>query len=263
MKTLAGLLIAGIVLPAPASAAEPGGSRGERAAAARSVPLDADAQQVAVWTLAASLEVEREILRRHQELYRGAAEERDGASRRLQQLLGELDALVTGSSDPAPEAMAAKEREIAEAETRRQGAVQKCREILGRMQEMQERVAALDRKIASMRENLPRPTETLSGSWRITLLPAANHGTFVLRQIGTIVQGQYQLDGGWKGSLQGTYIDGKLYLQRIDSKLGRSSELDGYLSQDGTSIRGTWRNYGLADGGVASGSWTATRVQEE
>jgi hypothetical protein len=263
MKTLPGLLILTMVLMSPASTAETGGTRGDRASVPRSVPLDADAQQIAVATLSASLDVEREILRRHQDLYRAAAEERDGASRRLQQLLGELDAFVTGSSDPAPEAVAAKEREIAEAETRRQGAAQKCRELLGRIQEMQERVAGLDRKIASMRENLPRPTETLSGSWRVTLLPSANHGTFVLRQIGTIVQGQYQLDGGWKGSLQGTYIDGKLYLQRIDSKLGRSSELDGYLSSDGTSIRGTWRNYGLADGGVASGSWTATRLQEE
>jgi hypothetical protein len=93
-------------------------------------------------------------------------------------------------------------------------------------------------------------------------MPGVNHGVFTLKQTGTIVQGQYLLDGGWRGSLQGTFIDGKIYLQRIDSKLGRSSELDGYLSSDGTSIRGTWRNYNMTDGAASSGSWTASRQED-
>ena len=93
-------------------------------------------------------------------------------------------------------------------------------------------------------------------------MPGMTRGVFVLKQTGTIVSGQYQLEGGWKGSLQGTLVDGKIYLQRIDSKLGRSSELEGFLSGDGGAIRGTWRNYTVNDGTVASGAWTASRAED-
>ena len=216
----------------------------------------------ALAALGAWLEVDRDLLASQQELYRTAAVERDAASRRLQQLLSEFDATVQGAAPGLTETAAAKDREISDVELRRVAALQKCRDIADRIREIQERAAGLEKKIASFKEGLPKTRETITGSWKITYLPSLNRGTFVLRQVGTIVQGQYQLDGGWKGSLQGTFIDGKLYIQRIDSKLGRSSELEGYLSRDGASMKGTWRNYNLTDGGVASGSWTAVRQDE-
>jgi hypothetical protein len=124
------------------------------------------------------------------------------------------------------------------------------------------RIEGLERKVAALRETLPKPKETLSGGWQVTYLPGVQKGVFFLRQSGTIVQGQYHLDGGWSGSLQGTFVDGKVYLQRIDSKLGRSSELQGFLAPDGKTIRGTWQNYNLTDGGASAGSWTASRQED-
>ena len=243
--------------------AEYSGSRAEgTGAAARELPLDADAQQGALAAIRASLDVERELLKGRQALYRDAAGEREGADRRVGQLLSELDGIVEAMGPGFSEAAQAKERELGEAEVRRAAAIQRCRALLGSIQEIESRVAGLERKVASLRENLPRPGETLNGSWRITLLPNNSKGTFALKQTGTIVLGQYQLDGGWKGSLQGTFIDGKIYLQRIDSKLGRNAEFEGFLAQDGSSIRGTWRSYGLADGAVSMGSWTAARLEE-
>lgn len=252
-KTSIGLLVAGVVL-----------SAGVRGLLAQTAPMDSDAKAAAVTAIAASLDVERDILRGQQELYRQAAADRDAASRKLSMLLADLDAIVQGTGPVSSETTAAKEKEIAEAESRRSAAIERCREVLGRIFAAQERVTGLEKKLTSLRGGEQRlAKENVSGSWQVLYLPGNNRGVFALRQSGTILQGVYQLDGGWKGSLQGTFIDGKVYLQRIDSKLGRSSELDGYLSADGGSIRGTWRNYNLTDGATSAGSWTASRQEEQ
>ena len=65
-------------------------------------------------------------------------------------------------------------------------------------------------------------------------MPLEQHGLFVLRQAGTLVSGTYELDGGWTGSLQGTLVNRKVFLVRIDSKLGRMMELEGFLSGEET-----------------------------
>jgi len=240
-----------------ALAALPGGARAERPK-----DISQEGAEAAVEALTASLEVERDLLKTQLERYKKLAADRDTASKRLQDLLSDYDALVQSAEPVAPEQVSAKEKEIAEAERQRAAALDRAQEVRGWIQQSQERIAGFERKVASLRGVLPKPRETLTGSWTITYLPGGSKGVFVLRQAGTIVQGQYQLEGGWKGSLQGTFIDGKLYVQRIDSKLGRSSELQGYLSSDGRSIKGTWQNYNLTDGAASSGSWTATRQED-
>ena len=224
--------------------------------------LSQESLDAAIAALRAGIEVERDILKTHQDHYRQAAADRNEASRKLQAALNELDAIAQTDGGLLTEAFADKQREAADAESRRLAASDKCLEILGRIRECEERIGGLEKKVASLRESLPRPRESLTGSWQVNYLPGGNRGVFVLKQTGTIVQGQYQLDGGWKGSLQGTFIDGKLYLQRIDSKLGRSSELEAFLSEEGRLLRGTWRNYNMTDGAAASGSWTASRQDE-
>ena len=58
---------------------------------------------------------------------------------------------------------------------------------------------------------------------------------------------------------KGGLVNRKVYLVRIDSKLGKSMELEGYLSADGKRIRGTWLNFELAGREGATGQWSATR----
>src|SRR5262249_15033762 len=156
-------------------------------------------------------EVERDVLKSQLELYRKAAAEREAAAKRAAELLAEYDALLQADAPTPADQLSAKEKEIADAERQRAAAIDRRRERRGRIVEIQERIAGYDRKIASLRGSLPKVSETLTGSWQVTYLPGANKGTFTLRQTGTIVSGQYQLDGGWKGSLQGTFIDGKIY----------------------------------------------------
>ena len=95
------------------------------------------------------------------------------------------------------------------------------------------------------------------------LLPKEQHGTFNLIQTGTLVSGTYSLAGGWSGSLQGTLVNRKVYLVRIDSKLGRSMEFEGGLSPDGDRIQGVWLNYDLGGQAGAEGQWKATRSESE
>ena len=103
----------------------------------------------------------------------------------------------------------------------------------------------------------------LSGSWRVVMMPREQVGAFNLVQTGTLVSGTYTLAGGWSGSLQGTLVNRKVYLVRIDSRLGRSMEFEGTLSADGTTIRGSWLNYDLGGQEGAQGQWSATRAEPE
>ncbi|HET6372559.1 MAG TPA: hypothetical protein VFG76_04590, partial [Candidatus Polarisedimenticolia bacterium] len=69
------------------------------------------------------------------------------------------------------------------------------------------------------------------------------------------------LDGPFQGSLDGTLVDRKILLHRIDSRLGRSMDFSGFLSPDGQAIKGTWENYDLSNGQTRNGSWSARRRQ--
>ena len=91
---------------------------------------------------------------------------------------------------------------------------------------------------------------------------AVEERDFIIRaaaRMGAVINGTYELEGGWTGSLQGTLVNRKIFLVRIDSKLGKSMELEGYLSSDGERSRGSWLNYELAGSEGATGQWTAER----
>jgi hypothetical protein len=74
-----------------------------------------------------------------------------------------------------------------------------------------------------------------------------------------VITGTYRLQGGYSGSLQGTLVNRKLYLVRIDSRLGKMMELEGFVGSDDNTLRGTWLNYELAGAEGSTGHWSATR----
>ncbi len=119
---------------------------------------------------------------------------------------------------------------------------------------------ALSVRIADLKSRLPQQQEMLTGVWEVTWMPAGVVGTFYLDQSGTLVSGQYDLGTHGSGSLQGTFVSGKLFLQRIDSRRGRDAEIEGVLSADGNSLRGTWSAYEMVQGGTPHGQWVARRV---
>ncbi|HEV8375916.1 MAG TPA: hypothetical protein VGR38_06725, partial [Candidatus Polarisedimenticolia bacterium] len=97
------------------------------------------------------------------------------------------------------------------------------------------------------------------GVWDIVYLPSNDKAVFTLRQTGVIVEGEYQHEGGYRGSLQGTLINNKLVLHRIDSKLGAISDLEGQVTSDLKSVKGSWMTRIIADGAPVTGSWSGKK----
>ncbi len=78
---------------------------------------------------------------------------------------------------------------------------------------------------------------------------------------GTIVSGEYTLEGGFSGSLRGTLVNDRLRLERVDSRLGFSAIFYGRVARDGSSIAGTWE--ATTFGAGASGAGSGRRSGEE
>lgn len=125
-------------------------------------------------------------------------------------------------------------------------------------------VKELSEEIARLEQELGSVNDPLSGVWKVFIEPDGQDGTMLLRLEGTLVQGTYQLDGGWTGSLRGTLVANKVRMERVDSKLGFSAIYYGLLKarDDPPRIEGRWEATQLATGMPSSGIWVAEKVQE-
>jgi hypothetical protein len=216
----------------------------------------------AVIAVQASLEVERALLQEDTERYERLAARRWSALAELGELYRSLDVAVKRTDAAAPQAVEALMDEVDIAERERTTLLTAERVLADRIRERLRRITMLEVQVAELSEQSKATTlGSLTGSWKVTLLPTNQKGQFALTQTGTLVSGTYTLEGGWDGSLQGTLVSRKVHLVRIDSKLGRSMELEGQLTGDGTRIRGTWLNYELAGQEGSTGQWSAVREQ--
>lgn len=213
----------------------------------------------AAQALDATIEVERilqsDIVERLGEL----KEDRMRINRRLAGLYSTLDSALEQSDGGISDDLAQVLSQIVTLEEEREQVVAEQRVLLDRLIEKKKKVELLEARMSNLRQRDLEESGALSGEWSVVLLPTGQRGIFRLEQTGTVVNGTYTLDGGWTGSLQGTLISRKVFLVRIDSRLGRSMEFEGILSTEGTIIRGTWINYDLAAEGGAQGQWSATR----
>ena len=227
-----------------------------------------ESMESAIYALQADYDVEFTLYKKSLDSYRRISIERSAAFEKLRDLYEDLDNLILKESASVLSSFEIKELEITNAEEQRETLVKEGKRARERIAERLHRLSLLDHKIAELRDALPKKEESITGSWDVTLLPGGDKGVITLKQSGTIVTGQYQFEGGWKGSFQGTLINRKVFLQRIDSKLGRVGEFEGFLSSDGKTMRGTWQNYELTASGDStlskspSGSWAATRREE-
>ena len=207
----------------------------------------------------AVIEAERTLLEEDLVRQRRMAQERSLALRRLDELYVALDAAIGRKDTATIETMIYQveetERQRAEQLALERIVVERIRDRLRRITVLAERLAGLD---AGDEQNVG----PLHGRWTVSLLPTSQRGVFNLEQTGTLVSGTYELDGGWTGSLTGTLVDRKVHLVRIDSKLGRSMELEGFLSSDGNQIRGSWQTYDLSGDVQPNGQWTAVRRRD-
>lgn len=152
-----------------------------------------------------------------------------------------------------------KERDVMAAERAQANTMEEGHRLRDQIRDLRLRMTLLAQQIAALEKSMPTQRDAVTGIWDITMLPSGDKGTFALFQSGTLVTGQYVLVGPFQGSLDGTLIDRKLLLHRIDSRLGRSMDLHATLSSDGQALRGSWENYDLANGQVRTGAWAGRR----
>jgi hypothetical protein len=217
------------------------------------------AQEAGATALEAVLEIERSMLDEARARY-------ESLSRRRVDLLGEIELLRDALDDAVREQQSPDARrlhQIAEqlerAEADRSEMLLTERLLIDRIAQHLERLELFEQQVASVQADQEQTLGPLSGSWDLVLMPSGQRGSAALQQTGAVVNGTYQLEGGWTGSLQGTLVKRKVFLVRIDSKLGKSMEFEGFLSSDRKRIRGSWLNYELAGGDGATGQWTAQR----
>ena len=220
-------------------------------------------QLAAIYSLKVQLEIEQRRLDDALQRYGEQANTREEARSRLARLYEELDNMVQGRANADAALMQDRENEIQRLEQQVDAATQEGRLIRAQIRDEHQRISLLADRIARLRKTLPSDNESLTGQWDISYLPSGDKGVFSLRQSGTLLSGEYTLEGGWKGSLQGTFVGDRVLLHRIDSKLGRSSDLEGSLAPDGRTLRGTWQNFILSGGEPASGQWIAKKRPEK
>lgn len=225
------------------------------------VPYELDA---AITSLQGLLSVEHTLLAEDRLAFAAAAQRRRSVVARLTELQAAREIAVAQEGTELPATLERLSAQIDQLEGERAEVGIAERVLVETLRTRIRRIALLDEQLAKL-EAVDRPLEgALTGRWEVALLPGAQRGTFELRQTGTVVTGLYRLSGGFTGSLRGTLVKTKVFLERIDSQLGRSMSFEAHISADGNMLRGTWRSYELADGETASsGQWSARRKTEE
>jgi hypothetical protein len=213
--------------------------------------------------IAAEIEVERSLLAEDLDRYDRLVRKRDLLASRLAEIYRTLDAAVRSGVGATPEQVDALLEQLGRTEAERNGLLANEITLVEHIRDRRRRIVLLLEQMELLEGREQHEAGALTGTWDVVLMPLEQHGLFVLRQAGTLVSGTYELDGGWTGSLQGTLVNRKVFLVRIDSKLGRMMELEGFLSGEEIVIRGTWLNYELAGGEGASGHWSARKRGSE
>jgi len=160
------------------------------------------------------------------------------------------------------ESLRLRDRDLREAESDLEMHLAESRQLRRAILEGRSTVAALEAEIARLGGDGVRRADPLTGTWDLVIGPAGHEGRMYLQLDGTLVQGTYELDGGWTGSMRGTFVSGKVRLERIDSQIGFAAIFIGQLVWEGEEARlqGTWEATQLAAGVPAAGTWVARRM---
>lgn len=213
----------------------------------------------AVEAVSASLDVEKELLAGDLESWKSLGERRGELVERTRSFYEGIDEKLQREGSSGAEGIKEVEAGIDELRRERETLTALEREVLERIRERRRRIALIEQQLTRLAARVDEAAGPMSGTWDVSILPVVQRGRFFLTQTGTLLSGTYELDGGFSGSLQGTLVNRKVVLERIDSRLGRWGRYEGFLSQDGTRIRGSWFSLELAGQSGGEGQWNATR----
>lgn len=157
------------------------------------------------------------------------------------------------------------EEGVAETEARVRALEDRRRALSARLVERIRRIASLSDEIARRRAagRGAGSVDPVSGRWEVVVNPGGRRGIYRLSLDGTLVSGEYSLDGGFRGSLRGTYVGEKLTLQRVDSERGIDANFYGRLIPAQRRVVGTWEATAVAPAvGPVAGTWGGTLLAD-
>jgi hypothetical protein len=178
-----------------------------------------------------------------------------------QQSGGMLRAQEDGES---VESLRLRDTDLRKAETQLLAALFEAQQKRSSLLENRIMIAAIDLEVQRLAAEIGGPDAPLTGSWQFMVEPG-QEGVAYIQQQGTLVTGTYSLSGGFTGSFRGTFVAGKVRLERIDSQFGFAAIFYGRLVGRGRGARlqGNWEATQLTSGLPSMGSWTATRILDE
>lgn len=188
-------------------------------------------------------------------------------ARRLDAAAGELAtasravADVAGRSDTPVEEVGRREDAVAAAEQEFRTLLDRRRLLVDRILERRRSIALLDAELRG--KGRGAAVDLLTGRWNVTLEPGEQRGVFRLALDGSLVSGDYTLEGGLSGSLRGTLVGDRLRIERVDSQLGFVAIFHGRLSRDGSTLAGTWESTTFGVGAAGAGRWRAVPIRDE
>jgi hypothetical protein len=166
--------------------------------------------------------------------------------------------------ETSADAIESAEDAISEAEARAASIQERRRMLVSRISERARRIASLAEEIARRRSGPRGIVDPVSGRWDVIVNPGGMRGAFRLALDGTLVSGTYTLDGGFRGSLRGTYIGDKLTLQRVDAERGIDATFYGRVTPAQRKVVGTWEATLIAPAiGPSAGTWGGSLAEDE
>lgn len=189
-----------------------------------------------------------------------AAARADAAASSVRQRL--VDVLRGGDAEAAE--LREEEERVVEAEARAAASREIRRAAVGRLVDRVRRIALLQEEIGRRRSASRRPADPITGRWQTTIDPGARRGVYRLVLDGTLLSGEYTLDGGFRGSLRGTFVGDRVSIQRIDSERGFDATFYGRVQPQLKRITGTWEATAIAPAtGPVAGTWSATLLPDD
>lgn len=181
---------------------------------------------------------------------------------RLEQQTGSL--LLAQQQSESVESLRLRDADLRETETELLAALLKAQQQRSVMLENRTMIAAIETQVERLAAGAGGAEGPLTGAWRLIVEPGQD-GIAYLQQLGTLVSGTYSLSGGFSGSFRGTFVAGKVRLERIDSQFGFAAIFYGRLvgRDENARIQGNWEATQLASGLPSMGNWTATRVVDQ
>lgn len=209
--------------------------------------------------LEAAFVVEARLLDAELERYAEARRGEQSTQRRMENQSRRLDDAL-GDQSVSVEALRDLETDLATARETAFTAARESAALRARIYERMDRLAELGREIERARNRSLVETSQLDGLWRVEVSPSGEFGVAKFEVEGTLVTGTYRLSNGSQGSVRGTFADGRVELERIDSKTGLDAALTGVLNAATGEIAGEWTAVDVSGGRQAGGEWSGRKL---